>query len=194
MNIAYITSIYARASDTFIRNEVIALRQRGHTVHTYSIRKAEEDQHVSDEVRREQASTDYLLSHGAAPLLGAFLAAALGAPGALLRAARLAWAIRTPGLRGSILALVYLIEAAYLARSLKQRGVQLLHNHIAENSATVAMLASSLSGIPFSMTVHGPGIFYNPHKWALAAKIKRAAFTVCITSFCKSQCLSLIHI
>lgn len=189
MNIAYITSIYARASDTFIRNEVVALRQRGHTVHTYSIRKAEEDQHVSDEVRREQASTDYILSHGAAPLLGAFFAAMVGMPAALLRTARLAWSIRVPGVRGSILALVYLIEAAYLARSLKQRGVQLLHNHIAENSATVAMLASALSGIPFSMTVHGPGIFYDPRKWSLATKIKRSAFTVCITSFCKSQCM-----
>jgi colanic acid/amylovoran biosynthesis glycosyltransferase len=189
MNIAYITSIYARASDTFIRNEVVALRRRGHTVHTYSIRKAEEDQHVSDEVRREQASTDYILSHGAAPLLRAFAATAVGAPGALLRAARLAWAIRVPGLRGSVLALAYLVEAAYLARSLRARGVQLLHNHIAENSATVAMLASSLSGIPFSMTVHGPGIFYNPQKWSLATKIARSAFTVCITSFCKSQCM-----
>lgn len=189
MNIAYITSIYARASDTFIRNEVVALRQRGHTVHTYSIRKADEDQHVSDEVRSEQAGTDYILSHGALPLIKALLATAVTAPGALLRTARLAWSIRAHGVRGSALALVYLVEAAYLARSLRARGVQLLHNHIAENSATVAMLASSLSGIPFSMTVHGPGIFYDPRKWALATKIERAAFTVCITSFCKSQCM-----
>jgi glycosyltransferase involved in cell wall biosynthesis len=189
MNIAYITSIYARASDTFIRNEVVALRQRGHTVHTFSIRKAEEDQHVSEQVRQEQASTDYILSHGAAPLLSALLAAAVGSPAALLRAARLAWAIRVPGLRGTALALVYLVEAAYLARALKARGVQLLHNHIAENSATVAMLASTLSGIPFSMTVHGPGIFYDPRKWSLGTKIARSAFTVCITSFCKSQCM-----
>ncbi len=31
-----------------------------------------------------------------------------------------------------------------------------LHNHIGEGSASVAMLASRLSGIPYSFTVHGP--------------------------------------
>ncbi|NYE62158.1 glycosyltransferase involved in cell wall biosynthesis [Duganella sp. 1224] len=189
MILAYITSIYGRASDTFIRNEVIALRQRGHTVHTYSIRRAEEDQHVSAEVRSEQAGTDYILERPRAQLLANLAGAVLRQPAAFWRTLRLAWQTRPAGVAAAARQLVYLVEACYLARRLRAQGVQLLHNHIAENSATVAMLASSLSGIPFSMTVHGPGIFYDPRKWALATKIARASFTVCITSFCKSQCM-----
>ncbi|MET0267766.1 MAG: glycosyltransferase family 4 protein [Duganella sp.] len=192
MHIAYITSIYARASDTFIRNEVLALRQRGHTVDTFSIRKAEAEQEVDDEVAREQASTDYILRQSPLTLLSALLKETLRAPGRMLATARLAWTTRALGMRGTLLQGVYLVEAAYLAGRLRARGVQVLHNHVAENSANVAMLASCLSGIPFSMTVHGPGIFYDPRKWALAEKIRRSAFTVCITHFCKSQCMVFV--
>jgi len=189
MRIAYITSIYARASDTFIRNEVIALRRRGHDVFTYSIRRADEDHNVSQEVRDEQATTDFILSHGGAALLTAFLSLALSQPGRMLAALKLAWATRSPGMKALLWQFIYVVEASYVARRLRAQGVEILHNHIAENSASVAMLASCLSGIPYSMTVHGPGIFYSPVKWALPEKIRRSAFTVCITHFCKSQCM-----
>lgn len=189
MKIAYITSVYARASDTFIRNEVIALRQRGHTVHTYSIRRSEESQDISAQVRSEQATTDFILGHGKLSLVAATLRYAVRRPGPMLNTLKLAWRTRAEGLKPALLQLVYVIEAAYLAGRLEAQGVQLLHNHIAENSASVAMLASSLSGIPYSMTVHGPGIFYRPQRWALDEKIHRSAFTVCITSYCKSQCM-----
>lgn len=189
MRIAYITSVYARASDTFIRNEVLALRQRGHDVHTFSIRRAEEDQHVSDEVRAEQASTDFILSHGALALLAALCWALFTRPGRLAATCALAWRTRPDGLKAWLWQAIYIVEAAYVARQLVRQRVQVLHNHIAENSASVAMLASCLSGVPFSMTVHGPGIFFNPRRWALAEKIARSAFTVCITQFCRSQCM-----
>ncbi len=189
MRIAYITSTYARASDTFIRNEVLALRRRGHQVFTYSIRRADADQDVSEEVKQEQASTDYILSHGALTLLWAVLTCTLAAPARMLAALRLAWQTRPDGLKAWLWQLIYVVEAAYVARQLQRQQVQVLHNHIAENSASVAMLAATLAGIPFSMTVHGPGIFFNARRWALAEKIHRSAFTVCITHFCKSQCM-----
>jgi colanic acid/amylovoran biosynthesis glycosyltransferase len=188
MKIAYLTSFYARASDTFIRNEVVELRARGHTVHTFSIRRAS-DPHLSQEVLAEQATTDYILSHGAGVLLVAILQQTLGHPVATIKACKLAWKTRSPGTTSTLRQLAYLTEAAYLAGRLRRLGVQLLHNHIAENSATVAMLASEMSGVPFSMTVHGPGIFYHPLNWALPEKIRRSAFTACISHFCRSQCM-----
>jgi glycosyltransferase involved in cell wall biosynthesis len=51
------------------------------------------------------------------------------------------------------------------------------------------MLASALSGIPYSLTIHGPSIFQAPERWALGAKIRRSAFTVCISDFTRSQCM-----
>jgi colanic acid/amylovoran biosynthesis glycosyltransferase len=189
LTIAYLTNVYARSSDTFIRSEVLALRARGHTVHTFSVRRAEADQHVGQEVLSEQASTDYILLHSLVSLVLGFVAFALRRPGRMLRTLSLAWRIRPKGIKGAALQLIYVIEAAYLARRLMALRVQIMHNHIAENSASVAMFASLLSGVPYSMTVHGPGIFFHPKQWALGEKIARSAFTACITHFCKSQCM-----
>jgi glycosyltransferase involved in cell wall biosynthesis len=88
--------------------------------------------------------------------------------------------------------LAYILEAAFLADRMLARGVQHLHNHIGESSATVAMLASELSGIPYSITIHGPYIFRAPERWALGEKIVRSAFTVAITDFTKSQCMMFV--
>lgn len=189
MKIAYLTSVYGRASDTFVRNEVVELRRRGHTVQTFSIRRHAADAEVDEAVRREQATTDYILERGPWRLAAALLGLAATRPAALLAAARLAWRTRARGLRGTLLQAAYLLEAAYLARALRAARIEVLHNHIAENSANVAMLASRLSGVPFGMTVHGPGIFFHPRHWALGEKIARAAYTVTITDFCRSQCM-----
>ena len=83
---------------------------------------------------------------------------------------------------------IYLVEATYLAEQLVARRVALLHNHIAMNSATVAMLASTLSGVPFSMTVHGLELL-SADQSALGRKIEASASTVCISSFGRAQCM-----
>jgi glycosyltransferase involved in cell wall biosynthesis len=83
--------------------------------------------------------------------------------------------------------MAYVVEAAYLARRLRAKGVRHLHNHIGENSATIAMLASEIAGVPFSLTIHGPGEFDQPMQIALAEKIRRAAFVAAISSFGRSQ-------
>jgi glycosyltransferase involved in cell wall biosynthesis len=62
-----------------------------------------------------------------------------------------------------------------------------LHNHIAKASCTVAMLASELSGIPYSFTIHGPDIFFEPNHWRIDEKAARASFVACISDFCRSQ-------
>lgn len=189
MRIAYLTSIYARASDTFVRNEVLALRERGHSVRTFSIRKAEAEQDVDDEVRSEQANTDYILRNSPLTLLKGALSEMLRSRSRLLPTLCLAWKTRVLGVRGTVLQAIYLVEAAYLAGQLHKAQIEILHNHLEENSASVAMLASALSGIPYSLAVHGSGIFYHPQKWHLSEKIRRSAFTTCITNYCKSQCM-----
>ena len=53
--IAYLTSQYARAGDTFIRAEVEALRKLGFTIQTFSIRAPAGGESISsDDIRRER--------------------------------------------------------------------------------------------------------------------------------------------
>jgi glycosyltransferase involved in cell wall biosynthesis len=52
------------------------------------------------------------------------------------------------------------------------------------------MLASSLSGIPFSYTLHGPTDLYEPYTWQLSEKTTRAKFVACISHFARSQAMN----
>jgi glycosyltransferase involved in cell wall biosynthesis len=185
--IAYLTSTYARASDTFIRGEVAELRALGYTVHTFSIRRPGPDELVSDEIRREHAATEFVLEAGVAQLVLVWLRTLFRSPRRMLAAGRLAARISTPGLKGRLWPLAYLLEAAYLAERLQAKAVEHLHNHIGEGSASVAMLASVLTGIPFSMTIHGPGEFDRPGLLALDEKLRRASFTATVSEFSRSQ-------
>jgi len=188
--IAYLTSVYARAGDTFIRREVEELRRSGWTVHTFSIRRADEAEQVSEDVLREQRTTDFILERGLLRLLLAFGRMSVRAPGRMIQAIWQANSIRWPGVRSWIWHWIYLLEASYLAEQLIDRNIGLLHNHIAMNSATVAVLASTLSGVPFSMTVHGGGLeLHSADQWRLGKKVAASAMTVCISSFGKGQCM-----
>ena len=187
--IAYLTSFYARASDTFIRREVEQLRRLGWTVHTFSIRRVGSEEQVSGEILREQTSTVYILEQGVWRHVWAFISMACRYPLRMLRAINLARRIRWPGVKSIVWHAIYLVEAAYLAQQLMQRKVKLLHNHIGMNTGTVAMLAGELAQIPFSMTIHGPHEFFDPERWAVGAKIAKSALTICISDFGKSQCM-----
>lgn len=187
--IAYLTSLYARAGDTFIRREVEELRRLGWPVHTFSIRRADEGEHVSEEILREQRTTEYVLERGPLRLAAALALEALRSPRRMLRAIRQLRSLRPPGLRAWALHGVYLAEACYLAGRLRARGATWLHDHISMSSATVAMLASTLADVPFSMTVHGPHDFFAAEQWGLGRKVAASAATVCISDFGRSQCM-----
>ena len=186
--LAYLTNQYARASDTFIRGEVRELREHGYTVKTFSIRRAH-DQQFNEEIRNEQDNTTYLLECGFIALLTAAATEAATHPMRVLSAFRLAMKLRSPGVKSLIWHLAYLVEAAFLARRLRALGVQHLHNHLAGNSATVAVLAARMARISTSTTIHGPHEFFVIPEIALGQKIAESSFFACITSFCKSQCM-----
>ena len=189
LRIAYLTGTYPRATDTFIRIEVEQLRRLGFDVATFSVRRPPADHMVSEELRRESDQTVYLLAAGMVRLVWSTIVTAVRSPRKMFAMVCLMARTGTPGISGRLRQVAYLFEAALLAQQLKRRGVCHLHNHLGANSAHVAMLASGLSGIPYSLTIHGPHIFFAIHQWALGEKIARAAFTACIGNFCRSQCM-----
>ncbi|NDV98284.1 glycosyltransferase [Salipiger sp. PrR002] len=186
--LAYLTGEYPRASDTFIQREVAALRAMGHEVLTCSIRTTGAEHLVGPEQRAEHAQTFKVLDACRAPLrLLRAHARWLRSPSRYLRALALAWRTAPKGLKGRAYNLIYFAEAGVLADHLAAAGVQHLHNHIAKASCTVAMLASELSGIPYSFTIHGPDIFFEPHHWRIDEKTRRARFVACISAYCRAQ-------
>ncbi len=187
MRIAYFTNTYPRATDTFIRREVIGLRQRGFDVLTYSVRKTGSDHDVDSEVIQEKKNTQYLLPFNLFSLVFTGIGLFLSTPLIFIKTKLLALKTARPGIKGHFLQIVYFLEAIALAKKLKHDKIDHLHNHLGDNSGNVTLFAAKLAGIPFSISIHGPHIFFDGLHWALDKKTEHSKFISCIGHFCTSQ-------
>ncbi len=189
MRIAYLTGEYPRATDTFIQREVAALRQLGVEVHTFAIRRPAEREIIGAEQEAERQCTFYILPTMLTTLLRSHLQCVFDRPRHYLRALGVALKTRPPGLYGLVYQIFYFAEAAILACEIRTRQIEHLHNHFANSSCSVAMLAAEMGGFPYSFTMHGPAIFFEPKYWRIDEKIRRASFVNCISYFCRSQAM-----
>jgi len=112
-----------------------------------------------------------------------------GSPGRYLKALKLALSVRQPGIKGLFYTLIYFMEAGIVADRMRREKLTHLHNHFGDSSCTVAMLAAELGGFTFSFSLHGPGLFFEPYRWRLDEKLKRALFVSNISHFCRSQAM-----
>jgi colanic acid/amylovoran biosynthesis glycosyltransferase len=185
MRVAYVVNQYPKVSHSFIRREIRALEGLGVAVDRISLRPCGEELVDADD-RLERQQTFVVLSAGPVGLLLPLLLCLISRPLAMLRAARLT--VRLGWRASQILRHgAYLAEAAALAMKNRSAPPGHIHAHFGTNSATVALLWSVLSGVPFSFTVHGPEEFDRRESLGLDVKIGLAKFAVAISSFGRSQ-------
>lgn len=187
VRIGYFTNTYPRATDTFIQREIHGLRQRGFDVRTFSIRKSGSDHDVSSEVIAEKQNTFYVLPANPLRLLLLNIASLFSVPIRYLSTLNLARKTAQPGYRGMLWQLFYFQEAVVLAAELRRQQIQHLHNHLGDACGTVTLLACKLASVGYSITFHGPHIFFDPTHWALREKVEHSCFSVCISHYCRSQ-------
>jgi len=185
MRVAYLVNQYPKVSHAFIRREIRALEKLGVSVERISLRKTLE-QLVDPEDRLECERTYVVLSRGAAGLLIALVGGLVTRPAAFLRAARVAVRLARRASQ-PWKHLAYLAEACALAIKYRAMPPDHIHAHFGTNSAAVALLWSTLAGIPFSFTVHGPEEFDRPESLGLDIKIAQARFVVAVSYFGRSQ-------
>ena len=193
MRIGYLTGEYPRPTDTFIQREVAALRKYGEaedtTVHTFSVRYPKSADALSEQQAAERDRTSYLLPPNPLEALKSHFSLLAQSPKRYIKAISLAFKTRQLGIRGTIYQFIYFVEAGILARRIQAQGITHLHNHFGDSSGTVTMLAATLANIDYSFTLHGPAIFFEPLRWHLTEKIRRAKFVSCISYFCRSQAM-----
>ena len=187
LRIGYMTGQYPRASDTFIQREVAALREAGVHVQTFSARPPPDGEMVGPEQAAERARTSYLLPPCPLEAVTAHGSLLARGPFNYLAALRLAISTRPPGLKGLGMQAAYFLEAGLLARRVRRHGLAHLHNHFADSSATVTLLAAALGDFTYSLTFHGPAEFINPRYWHMAEKVRRALFVNCISEYARHQ-------
>ncbi len=152
MKIAYLINQYPMVSHSFIRREILALERRGIEVFRFSMRKT--STFVDDADRSESAKTIVLLG-SKIELARALIRIAFARPRAFLKATFEGMKLWRKSDRGLMAHIAYIAEACALANHLSNNEIQHVHAHFGTNSATVAMLASRLSGKSFSFTAHG---------------------------------------
>lgn len=185
MTVAYILNTYPQPSHSFIRRELAALEAGGLTITRIAMRRPTMVL-VDPQDQAEEAKTTYVLERGALQL-GLSVLKRMARPGGFVRALKAAWRLGGLSSVGRLRHLVYLAEACDVAQRCAHGGVRHLHAHFGTNAATVAMLVHELGGPGYSFTVHGPEEFDAPQALGLGEKAARAAFTVAISQFGRSQ-------
>jgi glycosyltransferase involved in cell wall biosynthesis len=186
VTLAYLVNTYPRASHSFIRREIAALERRGLSVHRFAMR-SDRQALVDPADLAEDARTEHVLETGALRLGLSALGWMAAHPGRAAAALRLALRMGARGAGGRLRHLIYLAEAAHVARRCRALGITHLHAHFGTNSTTVAALTQAVGGPRYSFTVHGPEEFDAPQALSLGDKIAGAAFVVAISSYGRSQ-------
>lgn len=185
MKIGYLLNTHPMGSTTFVRREMQALERMGWQLHRFAMRPdAAPLVDPADIAERER--TEYVLAQGGWSLLKSAVGWMIRRPRRSLMALRLALACGSRA-NARLLHLIYLAEAAHVARRCRDLDLKHLHAHFGTNSATVAMLANLLGAPGYSFTTHGPEEFDAPQALSLPAKIAHAEFSVAVSSFGKSQ-------
>lgn len=184
--IAYLTNAYPKVSHSFIRREILALERQGFEVLRISIRPGREP--LPDAADRMEAErTSALLNGDYTRLFAALSTEALTRPRKFAQALMLAISTGYRGASGIGRSLAYLAEACLLVRLLNKAGIGHVHVHFGTNPAAVALLARQLSGISYSVTLHGPDEFDAPKSLLLSEKIASAAFVIAVSDFGRGQ-------
>lgn len=194
--VGYLTAEYPAISHTFIEREVAALRRRGVDISTFSVRRTPEAKLLSDVDRRTAAETFSILPMTVTRLITAHLRAAARHPGRYARTLRRALSLSSGGVRAGLWQFFYFAEAIALWDECRRRKITHVHAHFANVASAVAMLLAhfgAANGTTWSFTMHGPTEFDDVSRFAIAEKIRSAAFVACISDYCRAQMMRLVE-
>lgn len=174
--IGYLTNEFPVAGQTYFWREINVLEEMGVEVDIVSTRRPAEAMSGNWTVAAK-ARTTYLFppSQSLVAMTWELLRAG---PGGWFRCLRSILSAEDVSLseRARLLPLVFIgAELSYLARS---RGWTHLQVHSCADAAHVALFASLLSGLPYSLTLHGPLSNYGPNQ---KEKWRHAKFCIVIT-------------
>ena len=183
--IGYLVSQFPSIHHTFILREVAELRRLGIQITTVSMSNCDRppDQLSAGE-RAEWAATTYASASSMRRVLTANVRCALRSPLRYLSVACAAPFIGTSRGEPVWKGFVRLAQAAAAAETFRAAGATHFHAHF---TSTVARLTARLSGLPWSVTVHGPAEFDDVVGTRLPEKVAEAAFTVVISHYGAAQ-------
>jgi glycosyltransferase involved in cell wall biosynthesis len=189
--VAFLLHRFPEITDTFIKREIRSLQNLGTDVSVISVWRPKADQTTPEIFAEWQKDTHFLLPASPWSILAAVVRELARSPRAFLATACLALKTARPGIKGFLYQCAYFLEAILAARELRRMQARHVHNHIGDQSGTVTMLASRLTGIGYSITYHGWPVFFDAYNARIREKVRSACFTRSISYFCRSQLMML---
>jgi len=186
-SVVYILHRFPRVTDTFIFREIRALQKQGVSVRVISVWHPKDSETLPQVLEDWQSDVSFLLPTSL-PRAFCDIVAMLGRhPIRFVDTFLLSLRTSRPGLKGLLFQLFYFLEAILASSRIRdQREIQ-LHNHFGDQSGTVTMLAARFCRLPYSISFHGPHIFFDPLGQRIKDKAHSAAFNRCISFYCRSQ-------
>jgi glycosyltransferase involved in cell wall biosynthesis len=182
LKISYIIGTYPDFSTTFIDREIRMLRQWGLEIQLLAIRQPVLRSALSQEQRLYQQDVIYLIPVKWLSFLRGHLRFLLTRPGTYLGTLLYLLTRPHPTARDRLMTLLHFAEGVYAAHLLKEQSVNHLHAHFVERAATVTVVASRLTDIPYSLAVHaGEDIYVHPV--LLPEKFAGAKFVISCTQY-----------
>jgi glycosyltransferase involved in cell wall biosynthesis len=190
--VAYLISRYPAVSHAFVQREVLALRDTGVEVHTFSLRRADDSDVLSPTDEAEREATYAIQPVRWTRVAIDHLRALVTRPGAYVRTLAHALSLGH-GVRGRVWQLFYFGEAIAVWAEMRRRGLWHVHVHFANAGADVAMLAAEFGGDDWrwSLTLHGPAEFFEVKGNRLAEKLTSASFVACASDWARSQAMAI---
>lgn len=196
--IAYLTSWFPAATETFILDEVRDLRARGIAVEVFPLFGARGGEiHAGFGELREVTHYHRSLSW---EMIGSQLHWLRRRPMAYLGAWGEALRRNAPSRRLLLRTPFVVAKAALLARRIESGGFRHVHAHWATHPALAAWVVRSLTGIGYSFTAHAHDLYVD--RAMLREKVERARFVVTISDYnrallvdhCGPQAAGRIHV
>ncbi len=170
--VGYVLKMYPRLSETFIVNEILAHEAAGMDIDIFSLR-APIDGRFHEALARVKALVSYI----------PYEPKRVQSMWNTLRELGQIFDVQL-GDYADVASANDFHQAACVAIMAKERGTTHLHAHFGSVSTTIAMIASRMSGIPFSFTAHAKDIFHESVEHAdLSAKLSRAAHVVTVSDY-----------
>lgn len=189
----YFCSEFPGISHTFIFREIEMLKDSGFEILTASVNFPHHTDKMSSREQALSAQTVYLKRTSAEEIARTLFLGFLKNPlmiFGMIRGAIVLVLMKGP--KSFKKSIGYFIEAVLLVDMAQKRNVRHVHVHFANPAATVALIASRSRKIRYSLSIHGPDVFYDIEKNLLREKIDAAAFVRCISHYCRSQLCRLI--
>jgi glycosyltransferase involved in cell wall biosynthesis len=175
-SLGYLAPEFPGQTHAFFWREIRALEELGINSRLISTRRPPARINVHGWAAQAQARTTYLLPLQMRDILAIMAELLRAGPVRIARCLKIALTADDCTWAERLRLCIMIAAAAKLARIMRKDGIEHLHVQSCANSANLAMFASFLSGIPYSLSLLGPTLeLYGPNQ---RSKWRHAAFGV----------------